>query len=64
MSETAKITKVVIAHGTDGDYYATAFAANGRAIWRSSEGYKNYTDLLSASMTSWPDAEYTHPHDD
>lgn len=60
--ENPKITRVVISQGTDGDYYTTAFSSNGRAIFRSSEGYRNYTDALGAAKVSWPDAQYVNPN--
>lgn len=56
--ESPEITRVQITSGNDGDYYAAAFSSNGREIFRSSEGYKNFTDLLAACKASWPNAEY------
>jgi len=56
--EVAKIVKVVITQGNDGNYYAAAFSSNGKEVFRSSEGYTNFTDLRSACLTSWPEAEY------
>jgi len=56
--EVAKIVKVVITQSNDGNYYAAAFSSNGEEIFRSSEGYRNYTDLRSVCQTSWPDAQY------
>jgi uncharacterized protein YegP (UPF0339 family) len=57
MSEHPKIERVEVYRDSAGEWRFTAYATNGKAIARESEGYTHRDDAWGAASGSWPDAE-------